>query len=253
MELGQHSPFPWYWRNNVRGAIARPSRWMRGQRGRRNLRPLAIGHLGRLALLAAISVAAAWGSAASCAWLGRGHKAEETELPLMDVDFVELQVQNAASPVPFQISKLYVPIVPEVASWLNQSNLDFSYSPEEKLTGPPRIHVTVSGEPFRIANVTVQGDCRSAHFCLWSVWQAHSSHQRFRGIHTVIELPAQVMPSACKAQGPRECSLRMEDFTSWLMRTLTLLLTSETFDLREVAAILAEAKTYQRRRLQSLE
>jgi len=121
------------------------------------------------------------------AWLGRSSQVQEEEqkeLPVMYVDFVELQVPVSSGPGQFQITKLYVPIVPEVASWMNETSLEFSYSAESMLTGPQRIHVTVLGEPFEISNTTV------------------------RGVHTVMELPDQVTPEACKvAVIPAEAEL----------------------------------------------
>ncbi|CAE7394704.1 unnamed protein product [Symbiodinium necroappetens] len=110
----------------------------------------------------------------SWAWLGRHEEEERPKLPVMDVDLVELEVPANAAPVSFQMSKLYIPIIPEVATFLNQSDLEWSYRDENPLTGRPRFHVYVLGQPFRIKNKTVQG------------------------IHTVIELPDQVSTASCK-------------------------------------------------------
>lgn len=109
------------------------------------------------------------------AWLGR--RKEETreiaeERPVVDVDFVELEVPGPA--VRFQIHKLYFPLAPPVAHWMNKSDLKFSSSIETPLAIPPRIHVVIKGEPLQIGNVTA------------------------KGIHTILELPENVDPRACK-------------------------------------------------------
>ncbi|CAE7868542.1 unnamed protein product [Symbiodinium microadriaticum] len=165
MELGQHSPFPWFRRSHAE-VIARPARhWMRGRPAKRAFRSAGLCSL--CMLFVAIATP-------SWAWLGRHEEEERPKLPVMDVDLVELEVPANAAPVSFQMSKLYIPIIPEVATFLNQSDLEWSYRDENPLTGRPRFHVYVLGQPFRIKNKTVQG------------------------IHTVIELPDQVSTASCK-------------------------------------------------------
>lgn len=146
--------------------IARPARhWMRGRPAKRAFRSAGLCSLCMLFVALATP---------SWAWLGRHEEEERPKLPVMDVDLVELEVPANAAPVSFQMSKLYIPIIPEVATFLNQSDLEWSYRDENPLTGRPRFHVYVLGQPFRIKNKTVQG------------------------IHTVIELPDQVSTASCK-------------------------------------------------------
>ncbi|CAK8988328.1 unnamed protein product [Durusdinium trenchii] len=112
---------------------------------------------------------------AGTAWLGRKDREEvsESSMPL-DVDFVELEVPGPAGR--FQVSKLYVPLAPEIVRWMNTSDLKFSISIDTTLlTQLPRIHVLAKGEPLRIGNLTSD-----------------------EGIHTILELPENVDARACK-------------------------------------------------------
>jgi len=115
------------------------------------------------------------------AWLGR-HKEDPPKIveveDYLDVDFVELEV-TTGPPMRFQILKLYTPVDPFVARWLNTSRLDYRYEIDgPSLTVPPRIRLTITSNPSE------------------SLLQINNT--TFRGISTMFEVPENVNLKSCK-------------------------------------------------------
>eukprot|EP00931_Biecheleriopsis_adriatica_P029627 TRINITY_DN17563_c0_g1_i1.p1 TRINITY_DN17563_c0_g1~~TRINITY_DN17563_c0_g1_i1.p1 ORF type:complete len:368 (-),score=40.91 TRINITY_DN17563_c0_g1_i1:10-1113(-) len=102
---------------------------------------------------------------------GRTEEEAEEHIGLVDVQMVELQIEST----PRRVSKLFVPLSPQVARWLTEGDsLRFQYRVERSLTGRPRIHVQVSGFPLKVGNVTAEG------------------------IHTALELPENAVVENCQ-------------------------------------------------------
>eukprot|EP00933_Yihiella_yeosuensis_P038175 TRINITY_DN32120_c0_g1_i1.p1 TRINITY_DN32120_c0_g1~~TRINITY_DN32120_c0_g1_i1.p1 ORF type:complete len:474 (+),score=74.83 TRINITY_DN32120_c0_g1_i1:161-1582(+) len=102
-----------------------------------------------------------------------GEQNEPQKIGLLDVQFLELQVENSS----LRFAKLLVPSMPQVAKWWTESaGIHVSYRLERTLTSNPRIHVHIQGPHVPLV----------------------VGHYEAEGVHATIELPERILMEACQ-------------------------------------------------------
>lgn len=113
-----------------------------------------------------------------CSGLAFADGESDAEAPttprLLHTTLVELQDEGAA---PWGVTKILVPILPEVADWWNDEVIgpQITFQSEASLTGIPHVHLQVlASTPISVAGVQVDG------------------------VHAVVDLPHNVVLEACR-------------------------------------------------------